>query len=403
MNIDEFLERIRQKESQVRAWAFHDPELVRAQQARIKPGGSLAGVPVGIKDIFDTEDMPTAYGSQAYAGHQPVRDSWAVYRLRQAGAIIMGKTVTTEFAYTSAGPTRNPHNISHTPGGSSSGSAAAVAAGMVPVALGSQTGGSTIRPSAYCGIIGFKPTYGLISLQGVMPLAPALDTLGIHAASIELARQVFAVLCPRSHPGAATHQPRQLRIGWYPGPHAEQAQTQALLLLNEVRDRLQSSGLARVEAFDYPAEHALALGDANRSIMHREAARLHHRIYQTDRDKLGASTVSLIESGLQVSEQAYEQAMLKMQAAHLAYLKSMNGLDAILTLSAPGEAPLFEQGTGSSVFNQPWTTLGAPCLTLPAGKGPGGLPLGIQLVGKPGDDFRLLEAGQKIQQACLIA
>ncbi len=403
MNIDSFLQRIEQKEPLIRAWAFHDPDLVKGQLTDNNKQGSLAGLPVGIKDIYDTHDMPTAYGSAAYEGHRPVRDSWVVQRLRAAGAIIMGKTVTTEFAYVHAGPTRNPHNIAHTPGGSSSGSAAAVAAGMVPVALGSQTGGSTIRPSAYCGVIGFKPTHGNVSLQGVMPLSPALDTLGIHAASIDLARQVFAVLCLRNGQGAGRRSSTTLRIAWHPGPHADQAQPQALKLLCEVRDSIQSSGLAQVQDLKFADEQHIGLCDTNRLIMHYEAARMHHSIYQANRQRLGAATIGLIESGLGISPTDYEHALERVSHAYLVFMKAMSEFDAVLTLSAPGEAPEFEQGTGSSVFNQPWTTLGVPCLTLPAGKGPKGLPLGIQLIGKPGEDLRLLEIGQKIQQACLIA
>ena len=402
MNIDSFLQRIEQKEPQIRAWAFHDPDLVKAQLIDNNKQGSLAGLPIGIKDIYDTHDMPTAYGSAAYEAHRPVRDSWAVQRLRAAGAIIMGKTVTTEFAYVHAGPTRNPHNIAHTPGGSSSGSAAAVAAGMVPVALGSQTGGSTIRPSAYCGVVGFKPTHGNISLQGVMPLSPALDTLGIHAASIDLARQVYVALCLRNSQSAG-RRASTLRIAWHPGPHADQAQPQALKLLREVRDSIQTSGLAQVEDLKFADEQHIGLCDTNRLIMQYEAARMHHNIYKTDRARLGAATIGLIESGLGVNPTEYEHSLGRVSNAYLVYMRAMSEFDAVLTLSAPGEAPEFEQGTGSSVFNQPWTTLGVPCLTLPAGKGPKGLPLGIQLVGKPGEDLRLLEIGQKIQQTCLIA
>lgn len=402
MNIDSYLENIRQKEAQVRAWAHHDPEQVRQQIRAAHPDGSLAGLAVGVKDIFDTADMPTAYGSQAYSGHQPDRDSWAVQRLRAAGAIIMGKTVTTEFAYTHAGPTRNPHNLAHTPGGSSSGSAAAVAASMVPVAIGSQTGGSVIRPSAYCGVVGFKPTHGTISLQGVSPLAPSIDTLGIHAATIELTRQVFRVLCPRHHPNTNASGPL-LRLAWFPGPLADQAQPQAIQRLQDTRDKIESSGLGKVRPLEFGAEHALGLAESNRLIMRYEAARAHNSVFSTRRDLLGHATAELIEAGLQTTDAQYEQAMQQVERAYTAFMASTSGFDAILTLSSPGEAPRFEEGTGSSAFNQAWTTLGVPCLTLPAGKGQAGLPLGIQLVARPGDDLRLLDIGQQIQQTCLIA
>ncbi|AWB33714.1 amidase [Orrella marina] len=400
MNIDSYLECIQQKEAQVKAWKHHDPQQVRQQIRTANPGGSLAGLAVGVKDIFDTADMPTGYGSSAYEGHQPDRDSWAVQRLRAAGAIIMGKTVTTEFAYTHAGPTRNPHNLAHTPGGSSSGSAAAVAAGMVPVALGTQTGGSVIRPSAYCGVIGFKPTHGAISLQGVCPLSPSMDTLGIHAATTELARQVFSVLCPRQHRDSSFAR-EPLRLAWFPGPLASQAQPQAIQLLQSVREKIETSGLGTVTDLEFGSDHALGLSESNRIIMRYEAARAHRDVFSTRRDLLGAATVGLIETGLRTTDAQYEQAMQQVERAHAAFMAATMGLDAVLTLSSPGEAPRFEEGTGSSSFNQAWTTLGAPCLTLPAGKGQAGLPLGIQLIARPGEDHRLLDIGQRIQQTCL--
>lgn len=406
MNIESYLERISQKESVIKAWAFHDPELVRAQVRQPRGQGSLSGVPIGIKDLYDTDDMPTAYGSKAYEGHRPVRDSWSVQRLRAAGGIIMGKTVTTEFAYVHAGPTRNPHNPAHTPGGSSSGSAAAVAAGMVPVAIGSQTGGSVIRPSAYCGVIGFKPTYGLIPLEGASPLSPTMDTIGIHAAGIDMVSRVLKVLCPRLHPrtgSVATQRSKPIRIGWYPGPLADQAQDQAMRLLEKVREQIQQAGLAQVRDLPFAHDHLLALCDANRLIMHYEAARAHRHVFETQRDKLGAKTIELIEGGLATSSTAYEESLNRVEQAHAAFMQSSADFDVILTLSSPGEAPRFEEGTGSSMFNQAWTTLGVPCLTLPAGKGSKGLPLGIQLIARPGEDHSLLSIGQEIQQACLIA
>lgn len=397
MNIESYLEQIQQKETVVSAWAHHEPHEVLQQMRTANAHGSLAGIPVGVKDIFDTVDMPTAYGSRAYEGHQPVRDAWSVQRLRAAGAVIMGKTVTTEFAYTHAGPTRNPHNPAHTPGGSSSGSAAAVAAGMVPVALGSQTGGSVIRPSAFCGVIGFKPTHGLINLQGVMPLAASMDTLGIHASTIELTRRVFQVLSPRLHP-ATNAASRPLRLGWYLGPFADQAHATSIKLLQSVRDRIETTGLGVFTEPAFAHSHVAGLSDSNRLIMRYEAARAHRDVYQNRRDRLGAATIELIESGLKTTSRQYEQAMQQLEQAHKAFLTAMHGYDALLTLSAPGEAPRFEDGTGSSVFNQAWTTLGVPCITLPAGTGDTGLPLGIQLVAGPGEDHRLLEISQAIEQ-----
>jgi len=402
MNLDQYLQHIRTKEPDVKAWAFHDPERVKAQLEHLNQHGPLAGIPVGIKDLFDTCDMPTCYGSKAYAGHQPYRDSWVVQRLRSAGAVIMGKTVTTEFAFLHPGPTRNPHNTAHTPGGSSSGSAASVAAGMVPVAIGTQTGGSVIRPSAFCGVIGFKPTHGVIPLDGVMPLAPSLDTVGIHAASIDMVRKVFQELVLRLHPTQSGKR-KKLLIGWYPGPNAVHAETQVTKLLEKVRKRLSASGIADVEKFEYDDEMLLILARSNRLIIQYEASRIHQRVYRESRNLLGEATVDMIETGLKIANEEYQQTLQAVRAAHAAFIKASQRFDALLTFSAPGEAPRFEQGTGSSVFNQPWTTLGVPCITLPAGKGSHGLPLAIQLIGNPGQDFHLLNVAQRIQQECLIA
>ena len=405
MNIDKSLEVINRREADIKAWAHHDALQVRESTQALQTnnlGGSLVGMPIGVKDIFDTVDMPTHYGSRAYPANQPSRDAWVVSRLKAAGAVIMGKTVTTEFAHTYAGPTRNPHDLAHSPGGSSSGSAAAVASGMVPVALGSQTGGSVIRPSAYCGIIGFKPTYGLVSLQGVMPLAPSLDTLGIHARTIDLVRQVFSVLAVqiasvRKDPSVDA-TPAPIRIGWYPGPHASQAEQQALEVLSNAAQKFQGSG-AIVKPLPFEHEHYVRLAQANRLVMIYEAAQMHHGIYKRAGDLLGPSTAALIREGLTIQPEAYESALLNTAIAKQAFEASMADIDVVLTLSAPGEAPLFEAGTGSSMFNQAWTSLGVPCLTLPAGRGAKGLPIGIQLVAARNHDLALLAHAERLSES----
>lgn len=402
MNLDTCLQAIAKLDSDVKAFSWHDPQVARSSVEEVKAGDMpnpepLAGLPIAIKDIYDTIDMPTEYGSRAYLGHRPERDAWVVSRLRSAGAIVVGKTVTTEFAYTHAGPTRNPHNLAHTPGGSSSGSAAAVAAGMVPVAIGSQTGGSTIRPSAYCGVVGFKPTFGLISLQGVMPLAPSLDTVGIHAQSVELAQRTFDVLC-QTLPRDSRTIDQPLTVGWYLGPRADDAQIEAVDALRQARQLLEESGICRFEPFEFDDAHYESLCHANRLIMAFEAARAHQGVYQRQPTELGESTRELIKLGLSLSKAAYEQAQQNRADALIAFHQSMQNLSLVLTLSAPGEAPRAEEGTGSSVFNQPWTTLGCPCITQPVGKGPQGLPLGIQFIARHGDDKALLAAARRIEQ-----
>lgn len=396
MTLADYLVALQKHEPNVHAWSYHNPQEVLLASQNVN-SGALAGIPIGVKDIIDTIDMPTSYGSQAYAGHRPERDAWVVSRLKSCGAVMMGKTVTTEFAFTHAGPTRNPRNTAHTPGGSSSGSAAAVAAGMVPIALGSQTGGSTIRPSAYCGIIGLKPTFGLVSLQGVMPLAPSLDTIGIHAASVSLAKKAFEVLALQIVPGSSDPG-RTVRVGWYPGPKADLTHTAAQKQLIAARDLLERTEGFVVRDVAFADSHYINLGNANRCIMTYEAAQMHQKVYHDQPEKLGASTTKLICDGLQLPDSLYEAALTDRMNARHAFSDAMSDLDVLLTFSAPGEAPLIEEGTGSSVFNQPWTTLGCPCITIPFGIGEMGLPLGITLVAKHYEDAKLLNVALAVEK-----
>lgn len=392
MTIEHYLKRIEEQESAVQAWAHHDPAAVRlaAQHpSRNDPSSPLAGLAIGVKDIIDTGDMPTRYGSLAYRDHQPARDAWVVARLKAAGAVMMGKTVTTEFAYTHAGPTRNPHHHAHTPGGSSSGSAAAVACGMVPVALGSQTGGSTIRPSAYCGVVGFKPSFGVISLQGVLPLAPSLDTLGIHAQNVELAARVFGVLSAQTVP-ATPAMDSVITVAWYPGPLSDQAEPQALTAIETALQKLAAGSQIQTRHLPFDDQHYRALCAANRTIMMFEAAQVHRQLFATSPDRLGPATAQMIAEGIATPAADYNQALSAVAMARQAFEASLHGIDVVATLSAPGEAPRIEQGTGASLFNQAWTTLGVPCLTLPIGRGEKGLPLGLQLVARRGQDGLLL-------------
>ena len=391
------LARIAARDGQVRAWAWHDPEQVRRQVADLPAdatGKPLYGIPVGVKDIIDTADMPTAYGSRAYANHRPAVDAVIVQRLKAAGAVIMGKTVSTEFAYMHPGPTTNPHHPLHTPGGSSSGSAAAVADAMVPLALGSQTGGSTIRPSAFCGIVGFKPTHGEVSLEGVLPLSPTMDTIGLHARSVADVALLYPVLLGRAIDAARIEG--QLRVAWHPGPAEHEADSEAWRALESAREAMRAAGITFVDD-PLPADELRAAGSANRRIMAYEAGRHHQAVLRATPELLGEPTRAMLASGLAMTRGEYEEALAIAAKARSSFIRGMSGIDALLTFSAPGEAPLATGGTGSSAFNRIWTTIGAPCLTLPHGRGARGLPTGVQLVCVNGQDARLLAIGERVE------
>ena len=394
--LEEQLARIAAREPLVRAWSWHDPQQVRDQFAALPKDTShlpLAGITVGIKDIFDTSDMPTTYGSAAFANHRPQADATVVAKLRAAGALIMGKTVTTEFAHQHAGPTTNPHSVERTPGGSSSGSAAAVADEMVTMALGSQTGGSTIRPAAFCGIVGFKPTHGKVSLEGVGPLSVTMDTIGLMARSMTDMCLLSSVLLENHD---LVQAPAMPRVGWYPSPEAPEADPDALRALERARDVLKAAGVQIVD-IDLPAKDFLALGQSNRLIMAYDAARSYETVYRNKAADLGASTVTLIETGLLITDEQFKKELLHVEKCKALFAKAMFGVDAVLTLGAPGQAPLKSTGTGLSTFNRAWTTLGVPCITLPFGRGDAGLPLGVQFVGALGADSKLLALGTRFE------
>lgn len=394
------LERIAQCEPAVQAWAWHDAAAVRAaaQQADLDGArGALSGVTIGIKDIIDTADCPTAYGSRLYQHHRPARDATLVTRLRAAGAIILGKTVTAEFAYSSPGATRNPHDLTRTPGGSSSGSAAAVAAGMCAVAVSSQTGGSTIRPAAFCGVVGFKPSYGLIDSTGMKPLAPSSDTVGLHARSVDDIAMVFAVLAAGSVmvPAVSSPSDRPMRIGWFPGPSAAQASPQASAVLENVRRLLLAHGTQLVTP-DVAQDDVARLAEINSLSMAVEGARSLAQEYRLHRDRLTAPTLQFIETGLAIPDARYQEALACIARCRRAFDIAMEDVDALLTFSAPGVAPRSNEGLGSSLFNRPWSALGTPCVNLPAGFADG-LPLGVQLVGRLHADAALLVLARRVE------
>jgi Asp-tRNA(Asn)/Glu-tRNA(Gln) amidotransferase A subunit family amidase len=402
------LERIAQVDADVQAWAFLDRDyaLRQAQAAdeqrmRGQPIGPLHGVPLGIKDIFDTGDYGTEFGSPLWAGRTPRRDAVAVARLRAAGAVILGKTVTTEYAYFSPGKTRNPHDPQRTPGGSSSGSAAAVAAFMVPGAIGSQTNGSVIRPAAYCGVVGFKPTHGVIPRSGALLLSRTLDTVGVFARTVEdagLLAQVMAgfdaedpdtrpMAVPNYAGTAVSEPPLPPRFAFVPAPGWDQAES---VTRDAFAELMQALGESAAEV-DLSASLARVV-DFHRVIMEAEMAHNLHRDYEQGGDRLSVVLRELIERGRVHTAVEHQRAVAAIETIRRAIDEVFDEYDAIITPAAPGPAPKGLQATGSPVFCTTWTYLGMPAVTLPLLASEEGLPMGVQLVGRRDNDARLLRS-----------
>ncbi|MDE2696566.1 MAG: amidase [Chloroflexota bacterium] len=385
------LDRIAERDSDVRAWVHLDADAALAE-ARARdaepPRGPLHGIPVGIKDIYDTADMPTAYGSVLYEGHRPAVDSAPVEALRAAGAIIPGKTVTTEFAYLTPGPTRNPYDLSRSPGGSSSGSAAGVGDYHVPLAMGSQTGGSTIRPAAYCGVYGFKPTFGFVNIDGVRPLAMALDTAGWFARNVEDLALLGSVLHPLID---AELRPLATppRIGIVRTADWERATADVQGAIDGLADVLANAGCAVAEV-DWP-EECNDLGTAWEAVIAAGAASALAPEYEQHRDRMGDHIRTLIEQGraLTPSERSAAEATALRCRALVSEL--FEDYDAFLTPATGDVAPERLDSTGDPLFNRSWTLLRLPCLAVPSGLDASGLPLAAQLVGRHGGDQALLE------------
>ncbi len=385
------LERIAAREKEVQAWAFLDTEFALKQARtldRESPRGPLHGVPVGIKDVIDTADMPTEYNSPIYRGHRPAWDAACVALLRRAGCVILGKTVTTEFANTHPARTRNPNNPAHTPGGSSSGSAAAVADFMVPLALGTQTGGSTVRPAAYCGVVGCKPSFNTINRAGLKFVAESLDTIGVFARGVEDVALCLNVLSGRPMPDFKAAPGRKPRIGLCRTPRWKESDAATHAAVERAAGVLAKAG-ARVTDFDLP-EGCAELFEDHGKIMNYETARALAWEYLNHPDQISATLRPRIEEGWKITRAAYDSARLLARDCRRRLAAQMNGCDFLVTPSAPGEAPGTLETTGDSVFNRVWTLLGVPCVTLPCGSGPLGLPLGVQLVGPFDGDVELL-------------
>lgn len=379
------LDRLAAREPVVQAMAFYDPAAIRA--ARPLPG-PLHGLPIGVKDVFDTADMPTGYNSPIWHGYRPRADAAAVAWSRAAGAVVLGKTVTTEFATRTPGPTTNPHDPARTPGGSSSGSAAGVAAGFFPLAFGTQTAGSVIRPAAYCGVVGYKPSFGLINRHGMKLMSESLDTVGVMARSVaDCALFAGAVSGrdlgdPESRSGAAP------RIGLCRSPVWDRAAPETHALFEHAATRLAQAG-ATVQDFVMPPAFD-ALEAAHAIIMNGESARALGWEMNTARDQLSPALRERMEWGLLQPEAALVESQALFRFLQDGFAQMMDAFDILLTPAAPGEAPTGLAYTGDASFNFIWTSLHVPCVTVPAGTGPNGMPLGLQIVAPRGRDREAL-------------
>ena len=407
------IERISEREDIVKAWAFWDPDLALKQaracdehRAAGNPLDLLHGVPVGLKDIIDTADMPTESGSDHLKGRRPSRDATSTALLRAAGAIILGKTVTTEFAMTGQRGTHNPHDTARTPGGSSSGSGAGVADFMVPLALGSQTGGSMLRPASFCGVHGYKPTYGSISRHGVFILARALDHLGIYARSLKdvaMAGDVLMVRDPRdfdmrAHPNAgllkalAGTDDSLLRLAFIKGPPWASAEPYMDELFGAYIDGLGDIPEVTLGGiFDGALEAQAIVMNANVWMNLREYVDNHE-------DQLQVETVRRIVAGRDILAADYIAARELTDSLIAALDALFEHYDALITAAAPGEAPVGLESTGNAAFQRIWTLTGLPTMSLPLLKGPNGMPIGVQVIGKRGRDADLMRAVRWVEE-----
>jgi len=409
------LEQIRALEPRVQAWQFLDEEHALAQARALderkrngEPLGPLHGVPVGVKDIIDTADMPTENGTVLHKGRTPRDGAGVVTQLRAAGAVILGKTVTTECAYFNPGKTRNPHNPEHTPGGSSSGSAAAVGSSMVPLALGSQTAGSVIRPAAFCGVYGFKPTHGLIPRYGILQLSRTLDHVGLFARSIDDVALLLEQLQgyderdPDTRPRARVdyqrisneEPPLEPMLAFIKTPHWERADADLKEAYAELQEALGAQ-IEEVELFPSASEG----WDWQRTIMEAEMSSNLEALWVAGKDKLSERLRGLMERGRETRVIDYQRTLRRIAPT----IESFDELfreryDAILTPPALGTAPKGLGATGDPAFCVLWTLLGMPAITLPLMQGANGLPLGVQLVGRRNYDARLLRTARWLEK-----
>ncbi|MFO8125351.1 amidase [Yoonia sp.] len=408
------LAQIEATDSTIKAWAFLDGDAALAQAAecdRIRKAGlatgPLHGIPVGLKDIIDTARMPTQRGTPIFAGRQTEHVARLVERLREAGAVIMGKTVTTELAFVHANETRNPHNADHSPGGSSSGSAAAVAAHHVPLAVGTQTNGSVIRPASFCGTFGFKPTRGVISRSGLLQTSVSLDQVGCFGRSLaDVALLTDALGCYDQHDPVSFARPRPNMLA---GAQAEVPVTPELAWFNlPFNDRLSDDSrdgfdavleilgpqVTRME----PADTLSNLVVVQARIHEYEIVQHQGAVFDKYWDQISETLKPVITRARQITKTEYEDALAVKASAEAFFANFFVDYDAIIAPSAAGEAPKFGKGTGDPIFCTLWTLAGLPCVSLPLLVGENGLPIGVQLIGPAEKDDRLLRTARWVQK-----
>ena len=392
-------ERIDAREDALQAWVAlgRDPALAAARALDRGPaGGLLHGVPIGIKDIMATHDLPTRCGSPIYRDWQPPYDAAVVALARRAGAIVLGKTVTTEFAHFNPGPTVNPHDPARTPGGSSSGSAAAVGAGMVPLATGTQTAGSIVRPAAFCGVAGYKPSFGLIDPAGVKPLAITLDTIGVLGATVADTALFVEAVSGLDLVAAAERAGRPRRIGLCRSPAWHLASADMAAAFLALPRRLEAAGVAVVER-ELPASAGEVLA-AQMRIMAFEAARALAHEADAHWSLLSPRLQELLTQGRAIGRDAYARDRALVPALRAALDEAFADVDVLLSPSAGGVAPLREAGTGDPMFNRLWTLAGTPAVTVPGLSDPVGLPLGVQILAPVGQDAVAIEAAAWLER-----
>ncbi len=408
------LARIEETDGQLKAWVHLDPEHALKQAEELdqirrsgRPVGRLHGVPVGLKDVIDTHDFPTERGTKVYSGRKPEKDAALVERLREAGAVILGKTATTEFAFMHPAETRNPHNQSYSPGGSSSGSAAAVAAFHVPLAIGTQTNGSVIRPASFCGTYGFKPTRGVISRRGVLRTSQSLDQVGVFGRMLEDVALLTDVIggfdpadslsYPRPRPemlvGSRAAVPVEPELVWFDLPFNDRLTDDAKAGLEEVVNALG----ARIDKVPV-SENMIGLVEIQNTIQAYELCQHLDKQFTAHWDKLSETLQSAVERGRKISRSQYDEAIEILSSASEYFELFFKDYDAIIAPSAAGEAPKFEDGTGDPVFCTIWTLCGLPAVNLPLLVGENDLPVGVQLIGTAEEDDRLLRTANWVLQ-----
>lgn len=403
------IDRMIEREPRIEAWQHANTDHIIAQARALDARGHrglLAGVPIGVKDVLDTFDMPTCYGSPIYRDHQPAADAACVALAREAGALIFGKTVSTEFATLHPGKTRNPHRPAHTPGGSSSGSAAAVADGVVPAAFGTQTSSSIVRPAAYCGVVGYKPMFNTVNRAGTKFLAESLDTIGVLTRTVPDAALIVGALSGMppmefDAPDSVSGSSWRPRIGFCRTPHWREADDSTRRLLEAIAAQLASAG-AIVRDLDLPTEFG-ELAGAQKIIFSYEAFRALSYERMHFAEQLSANLTARLALGSQIDHAQYANALALARRCRARLGDAFRDHDVLLAPSATGEAPAGLASTGNPIFGVMWTLLHVPCVALPLATGPTGLPASAQVIGPAGGDRQTLRAAEWIMRATEVS